>query len=881
MTTDTLIPFIIGIVVTIGIIFAAIRLRPTFMKARQQANQRIASTGQAVGGGAQSLYLEELTKLANRYHLVGDKAPLTELYVEPRFLTADPPIDLENINEPITNVFHVVPRTYDFPALYSAYNLPTLSLIDLQSGDRHLALLGKPGVGKSTALALLTLYAARRIDLQNMDTMLAEAIAEEDKELTESERAVRAQIRKETQERALSQLRDQKTREADRKLRMREEAKERIDFHALLPILIHVADLDFGSGTAVSAAASADPKKAANKSDTSNANSANGTVRLDPAEPLVKAMIRRLGVMTSRAAPPLLYNRLAAGTCLVLIDGLDEIGTDRWPQILAWLSEFMKQYGANFIIVTGPVVGFDPLVNVGFTPIYSRAWSDNDLETLVTRWSTAWSIIGGIKNRSAEIPDARLVQRVSTGNRGRTALDVSLRAWAAFANDERETGRRTGYDFYVRSVLGADDAQRATLAQIASAALDGDGTLTRDRVTVNGAGEWIDKMRAIDVLRESPNGALTLRLPQLGGYLAALTLTDATPERIAQVAMQPGWEVAFPFAVGYAPLDAAVRQRLSQPPDMLYSGLFGLAHWLVEAPPNVDWKGEVLRRFAGAFITPSQYPGLRDRAVAALITTRDPSVLAALRQAFSSSDIQIRRLACIGMGALGNAEAIKDLERGMSDRDNEVQLAAALAFGAIDNETALDRLVSGVMDGDELIRRAITETLAGIPSGGHDLLRELIRAREVLVRRATVFGLSRIRAPWALSILYRTMLEDSQWYVRSAAEQAFSSAEDPVGSGPVGHPGPEDLGWLVAWAATKGDSVPAGPGGTRTLVRALQEGDPLHRAAAALTIGYMGYVPGLKPLYEALRDPDETVRSTAHEGLITIQSRLGKPLPAV
>jgi len=874
MSTDTLIPFIIGIVATIAIIFLALRLRPTFMKARQQANQRIASTGQAVGGGAQSLYLDELTKLANRYHLVGDKAPLTELYIEPRFLAADPPIDLEIVNEPITNVFHVVPHTHDFPALYSPYNLPTLSLIDLQSGDRHLAILGKPGVGKSTALALLTLYAAHRVELVNLDTMLAEAIQEEDKALTESERTVRAQIRKETQERAVAQLRDQKTREAEKRLRLREESKQRADFHALLPILIHVADLDLGVAATGSTGNGVNGKG-------SNGAATNGAHRLDPAEPLIKAMIRRLGVMSSRVAPPLLYSRLTAGSCLVLIDGLDEIGVERWPEILAWLTEFLKKYSANFVIVTGPISGFDPLVNVGFTPIYSRAWSDADLEGLVARWSTAWSIIGGNGRRSADLPEARLVQRVATGNRGRTPLDVALRAWAAFANDERESGRRAGYDFYVRTILGIEDAQRPIVAQIAAVALDHDGTFTRDQVTVPGAAEWIDKLRSIDILRESTNGALVWRLPLLGGYLAAVTLTGASPERIAQVAMMPAWEVAFPFAVGYAALDAAVKQRLSQPPDVLYTGLFGLAHWLVEAPPNVDWKGEVLRRFAGALIAPSQYPALRDRAVAALITTRDPSVLAALRQALGSSDAQIRRLACIGLGALGNPEAIKDLERGMSDRDKDVQLAAALSFGAIDNETALDRLVSGVMDGDELLRRAITETLAGIPTGGHDLLRELIRAREVLVRRATVFGLSRIRAPWALAILYRTMLEDSQWYVRSAAEQAFSSAEDPLSSGPLGHPGPEELNWLIEWAASKGDSVPVGPGGTRTLVRALQEGDPLHRAAAALTIGYMGYVPGLKPLYEALRDPDENVRSTAHEALVTIQTRLGRPLPAV
>jgi HEAT repeat protein len=185
------------------------------------------------------------------------------------------------------------------------------------------------------------------------------------------------------------------------------------------------------------------------------------------------------------------------------------------------------------------------------------------------------------------------------------------------------------------------------------------------------------------------------------------------------------------------------------------------------------------------------------------------------------------------------------------------------------------------MDGDESLRRAIAEMLAAIPEGGHELLRELSKSDDMMVRRAVVFGLSRVHAPWALALLYRALLEDSQWYVRSAAEQAFHSAERSEGSGPTAHPNPDGLPWMVDWAASKGDSVPVGESGRQLLIRALQEGDPLRRAAAALTIAYLGYVPGLKPLYAALRDQDENVRGTAYESLVALQLRLGQLLPAI
>lgn len=875
--------FAIGFVSAAVLALVIYRFRKAIVRTRQGVSTQVGTTGRAIGAGALSRYAEEMIKLADRSHIAGDKANLTDLYLEPRFLSAEPPIDLAAAADVLTDVFRVVPRVHDLPAIYSAYNINTLSISDLRAGDRHIILLGPPGAGKSTALAVLALYAIGHIELQSLDTLAEQVLEDEDKTLSESEREARAKLRQEQQERALAQLRQSQTREAERRQHLNLPAYEAIEFRKLVPILVHLRDIDLSGRTDQDRAKSKDKDK----------NGADKRLTLDPAEPLVRAAVRHIGAVTANIAPRMLYNNLSAGKCLVLIDGFDELSPAQWPEKLAWLTQFLADYSHNVVITTGPVEGFDPLINVGLTPVFMRPWADGDFERLINRWAAAWPVIGGTRRRPVDPPDAKLVKRVATNNRGRNVLDVTLKTWAAFAGSEQESGRRAGYDFYVRTVLSDVEKQRSMFTSIAALTLDnGGGLLRREQVApivlgpdvkpTGTASDAIDKLLGQSgMVSNAPGGTFTFRHPLLAGFLAADTLLDAPPERIEAIADQPAWEVALPFAAARVSLDAAVRRRLSTPPDLLHTTLFDLARWLPDAQPNIPWKNEVLRRFAGALMTPMQYPAIRDRAVAALVTSRDPGVLFVLRQALRSTDSNVRRLACIGLGALGDGEAIKDLELMMADPDGDVQLAGGLALGAISTEAALERLLQGLLDGDESLRRAIAEMLAAIPEGGHELLRELSRSDDMMVRRAVVFGLSRVRAPWALALLYRALLEDSQWYVRSAAEQAFYSAERSEGSGPVAHPDPDGLPWIVEWAATKGDSVPVGESGRQMLIRVLQEADPLRRAAAALTIAYLGYVPGLKPLYAALGDKDENVRGTAYEALATLQLRLGQPLPAV
>jgi len=368
---------------------------------------------------------------------------------------------------------------------------------------------------------------------------------------------------------------------------------------------------------------------------------------------------------------------------------------------------------------------------------------------------------------------------------------------------------------------------------------------------------------------------------QFANFLAGEWLAEVGSEKAAEMALDSAWEGAFAFAAARLNLLPAIYRRLSVSPDLLYTNLFGLARWLPDAPPDVPWRGDVFKRLAAALMAPDQYPAVRDRALAALIASRDPSVAYVLRQALRATNLDVRRLACIGLGALGDPETVKDLAPLLDDDHREIRLAAAVALGAIGSERALEVMVHGLLEGSEDLRRAIAEALAAIPREGHAILRDGIAADDMMIRRAAVYGLSRVGAGWAVAALYRAMLEDEQWYVRAAAEEAFARALSPERSGPRSLPEADAQTWLIQWAAERGEGVPAGPNARQVLIRVLQEGQPVYKALAARSLGYLGHVPALKPLYAALRDRDPDVRSAAYAALADLQLRLGEPLPGL
>jgi HEAT repeat protein len=306
-----------------------------------------------------------------------------------------------------------------------------------------------------------------------------------------------------------------------------------------------------------------------------------------------------------------------------------------------------------------------------------------------------------------------------------------------------------------------------------------------------------------------------------------------------------------------------------------------MARWLAYASPDVEWRGPVLNYLGTQLVSPSQYPLIRERVAAALIDSRDKNILLVFRKAVRNMDADIRRLACLGLGAVGEADGLRDLTPLLNDQNPNVQLAAGMALGAIGTEEALQPMVIALTSGTEQIRQTMAEAFAALPEEGYPTLYEAVTDEDFMLRRAAIFGLRRIQTTWALVAIYRAFLEDEQWYVRSAAQQAFQELTyGRTTSLTTSYPKPEEIVWLKEWVATRGENLPAGDAANQVLLRALQEGDAPIRSLAALNLAQLGMVDTTRSLYSALRDGREEVRAAAHRALAELQVQMGRPLPS-
>lgn len=878
--------------------YGVYRARHRISAVVRAARGRAVSAQNYATQSADNRYVTDLIALVESNHLARRLTNLSDILVEPRFLPAPPPAAPPDDDLP-RSAFRVVPVIPDHPYLHAPYNLETLSIDDLSKGERALALLGHPGSGRTTALMAIILRSLGRLKLEPPPDKIQQRIDAEEAALTDKQRAVRVKERLDIEHRAKERLALERGLVFDAE--MDADARTAIPlFNRLMPVYVHLADVQVS------------PQEFGKE--------------VDPAEPLVRAVQRQVGRITASTIPANLYARLKRGQVLLLVDGYDDLPEAERGHQLAWLSALLAQYPQNFTIVAGPLEGCGALLKLGLAPVYLRPWNDLDSSSAAQRWGEVWRSAAP-RGRKADVDEAAL-KRALTNNRALSAFDLTLKFWVNYADDAEAPGAEGWLRAWLTRHLPPNMSLGLLLPQLTQMAVIQleDGYITQARLEALMGGEMagaalaepasssepepddeppsqprrhgakgktapaaeettaqarlINRLRRSGMLTRYAGGRYQFAHPLIAAYLASLSLKEASATVRAERALKPAWRWAMPFAALHTPLEDAVRARLSAPLDVLYNHVLDLARWAAYARADAPWRGPLLKYLGNLFLSPSQYPLLRERAAAALLTTRDRSVLYIFRQAARSSRPDVRRLACLGMGALGDPEAVADLRPLLRDEREEVQLAAALALGVVGAEAALDALVEVFTEGAEPLRQAAAETFAAIPDEGYPILYDAIHDEDMMLRRAAVFGLRRVQTNWALNAIYRAFLEDSQWYVRSAAQIAFQELQYGHDQYVQSYPPADSLPWLVNWAAERGENMPTGEGAHQMLLRALQEGEPPIRQLASSVIGQLGLVTMLKPLYGALRDRQAEVRDAAHRALADLQMHLGRPLPA-
>lgn len=884
--------FGLGVLAGWATAYGVYRARHILGAARASVTEQVSGAQDYATRSADSRYLGDLIKHAEAAHLIGQRVALSEILVEPRFI-AQPDFVQPPDDDVVHSVFHVVPIIPDHPYLHAPYNVTSLSIEDLSYGSNTIALLGLPGSGRTTALHAIALWSLGRVTFTPPVDPVQERLEEEDEELNDEDRSKRIKERMQIEEMALSSL--ERGREANDNRPTMREAKS---FKQLTPLYLHIGNIDL---------------------------SEYGR-QIDPAEPLVRAIQHEVGRITSQTIPGNIYTRLEDGDALVLIDGFDDLPMESRHENLMWLRGFIEAYSNNVIIVTGPTQGYNGLVEAGLTPVFLRPWTDINYDTLADKWATAWGKITQ-QRRGADVPQA-IIEDAKSANRTLSAFDVSLKLWAYY--NERDDLPYEGQirqiiDLYLPSkialgtilpklvqaavlqldngFINAETLYMARNGNLASATpfkdsdddidslLDEQGSTpepqndSQAKRDIKELDKFLKDLHKSGLLMRFRNGQYRFQHSMLAAYFASLSLAELDDDALLERADDPNWQTALMMTATHTDLEPIIRTYLNADLDILQNHLLDVTRWIAYDESRAEWKVDVLKTLGNAFVAPQQYPLVRERLAAAMAGMRQPNARAIFEKSLRHPNADVRRLACLALGAMRMEKSIGALIELLDDPAPDVQLAAGLALGGIGTQDALEAMVIAFTEtdtGSDQLRQALAEAFATIPDEGYPILYDAIQHQNMKLRRAAVFGLRRISTPWALIALYRVSLEDAEWYVRTAAEQTFYDMQyNEVSGGARAYPQVENIPWLRDWVNSLGENaIEENQTPEDLLLLALQDDDPIMQEMVIISIGQLGLMNFTETLYSALRHRDKSIREAAHRALGNLQYRMGQPLPS-
>ncbi len=565
--------------------------------------------------------------------------------------------------------------------------------------------------------------------------------------------------------------------------------------------------------------------------------------------------------------PGYLPKNLKESAGLLLVDGLDELAEDEIQDVAHWIQLLRNEHPTLQIVAAGPVRGYDGLLRAGLAPVTIAPWTDIDQRHYLERWGAAWKEhVAPELNRSQleDIDPALITGWLAGTSRGMTPLELTLRAWAAYAGDVRGSSILDGYRAFLGRFLSQEEQQMA--ASLAATWIEQrKGAVAESELP---RGSPVASLIEADILVRRQDGGLSFLLPAIGAYLAAEGMLNAgVPETIDQETWSFA-RAAHAFYIAHGQGQEQVEHQLQADDGELELSTLRVGRWLRIAPAKAPWRPAALRAL-GKTIQDAKKPyGLRLRFTHTMAEAKEPTAAVFFRRMLESDRPSSRILAALGLGGVRDLESVAELKKVLNqDTDMRVRQACCLALAALGNDDALEALGELLLQGDENVRVAASEALAIHGGEGHQMLADAVDVDEVMTRRAAVFGLVRVPEKWATETLRAVQMEDPEWVVRGAAAEALEKKTDPPYKI---HPPPDelaDLPWLVAFAAREGLGVGPGRPALEMIRRSLNEGTPDEQIAALESLAWTDAGELDLELRRALNEGEPYLRDAAYEAL--------------
>lgn len=663
----------------------------------------------------------------------------------------------------------------------------------------------------------------------------------------------------------------------------RSEKLEALSNH--VPFLVHVADLQLPI---------ADPK--------------------DALTPLINAASEHAPLFDIGKLPEFFKNTFKNGKALLLVDGFDEIPPESQQVISEYFKIINQNYPQTRIVTTGAPEYLDGLISIGFAPLALCTWSKPQTDKFIEQWGQLWtqtvSMETWTQNGPEPVDPILLNIWLSADNINLTPLELTLKAWGAYAGDSLGPHILEVIATHIRRVAPANTPLAAleTLGmqvmlntqpifdprkarawvksfEVAEETPEGEAVTQQlpeetkeatkpkkgkkvEKAVATPTSGLLGKMAASGLLIAHPNNKMRFSHSVFAGYLAGHALTSYNADET--LVNQPDWSgkyLTMRYLAANGDISKLIQALLDASRLPIHRPLFAAARWLRDAPKNAPWRGKLFGALAGVLQTEKIPLSLRGQAMAAFVASNDPSAATLFRQLTTSNSFELIHLAILGSGAMRDAKAISTLENALEAPSLSVRRAACMALVAIGTNESLEIVAQTLLTGDEDIRRAAGEALANDSGEGYSMLRDGTTINDILLRRAVVYGLGRIHQSWAIDTLKKLQVEDEQWVVRNAATEVLDAKAHLSALAPSKLRAPSDTPWLIEFAGKQGMGISPGVPATDILLSALKGEDPDARIAALPFLKYTPTENVLSQLYSAIYNEDTELREAAYNTL--------------
>ncbi len=793
-------------------------IRPQLSQIRANFRQTKTKGKGKTSTGLEDRYRKQVLRQVQGMHLAASLFALDELVIPPRLIA--PPARSEpgmtHAEEDV--VSQTLPYMPAFPELAATYRATSFSLAQATAGNVNIALIGQPGSGKTVALA----HFAAQIIHRSVET---------------------------------SHLK------------------------GYIPFIIHVSDLDI-------------PPK-------SN----------DLVNSIADIVSEQASVFDSGRMPKFTRTAFEDGRAVLILDGLDEIAPESLRQFSELLKQLLRSYPKTKVVATGSPEYIDGLSALGFSPLVVLPWGFDQQKEFLDKWSELWakyvSNEAWAQSSITSVDSVLLNQWLRTDVVNLTPLEFTLKTWGAYAGDIRgskpldfvETHIRRmmpagvplealgvlGYQViansssifdsrrgkgWIKSFEPAEDDTPNAVATPEGDSVPVDSETNNEllfeeqpenqqKKTKKKGGakapapkaSLLSKLADSGLIESRRNGRMRFVHLVFGGILAGEVMNSTSAGTILSQEPWTGRSLALASFAAKGDATDMVASLLSQQDEMLNRNILSAGRFLRDAPKQATWRANVLSALVQ--LMKSDRPvTLRMQAFAAMVLSEDPAASMLFRQLMQLSDKDLRQMAILASGAIRDMKSAEMIISLIGDYNPAIKHAACLALVAIGSPPCLEAVAKALLRGDEDLRRAAAESLANNRVEGHAALQEGTSSKDILLRRAVVYGLARLDEKWVSGILEKMQVEDEQWVVRNAAAETLESRARLNPRVPRKLQPPHEAPWLIEFAGRYGVGIAPGAPTTDLLLRAIKSDNEEERLAA---LNYLRLMPSenvLSTLYQ-------------------------------